>query len=173
MGVIEWTKRILTRFEEPLKHTGIFGVIGLPILRAIYEEFLLPNKDLTGHNKYPATVAKLLRIHTELCEFHKVKHIYYDLWDGRYLSFKASSYHEDSRNGQDVIDMGLPKEDSKFLVYSVRCASLRSIMDLAQAHANLQRQDTGANVSMFLLPIMKEFVLGITVVGGSKSALLI
>jgi len=23
---------------------------------------------------------ELLRIHAELCEFHKVKHIYYDLW---------------------------------------------------------------------------------------------
>ena len=47
---------------------------------AIYEEFLLQNKDLVGHNKYPATLVKLLRIHAELCEFHKVNRIYYDLW---------------------------------------------------------------------------------------------
>ena len=52
---------------------------GLPILRAIYEEFLPPNKDLAGHNKYPATVTELLCIHAELCEFHKVKHTYYEL----------------------------------------------------------------------------------------------
>ncbi|KAJ8445920.1 hypothetical protein Cgig2_009849 [Carnegiea gigantea] len=52
---------------------------GLPILGAIYEEFLPPNKDLVGHNKYPVIVAKLLRIHAELCKLHKVKHIYYDL----------------------------------------------------------------------------------------------
>jgi len=25
-------------------------------------------------------VIELLRIHAGLCEFHKVKHIYYDLW---------------------------------------------------------------------------------------------
>ena len=53
---------------------------GLPILRAIYEEFLPPNKDLTSHDKCPATVIELLCIHAELCEFHKAKHIYYDLW---------------------------------------------------------------------------------------------
>ena len=51
----------------------------VPILRDIYEEFLSQNKDLVGHNKYPTAVAELLRIHTELCEFHKAKYIYYDL----------------------------------------------------------------------------------------------
>ncbi|KAJ8432850.1 hypothetical protein Cgig2_024538 [Carnegiea gigantea] len=34
--------------------------------------------------------------------------------DGRYLSLRASSYNEDSRNGRDVIDIGLPDEDFKF-----------------------------------------------------------
>ncbi|KAJ8420265.1 hypothetical protein Cgig2_014313 [Carnegiea gigantea] len=53
---------------------------GLPILGDIYEEFLPQNKDLVDHNKYPAAIAELLRIHAELCEFHKAKHIYYDLW---------------------------------------------------------------------------------------------
>ncbi|KAJ8426820.1 hypothetical protein Cgig2_022601 [Carnegiea gigantea] len=113
---MEWTKRVLTRFEEPLKQASIFGVFpyhfdanvwrafyelwglyhgagkvaislydleqvgGLPILGDIYEEFLPQNKDLVGHNKYPTAVAELLRIHAELCEFHKAKHIYYDLW---------------------------------------------------------------------------------------------
>ena len=36
--------------------------------------------------------------------------------DGRYLSLRASSYREDSRNGRDVIDMGLPEEDFEFLL---------------------------------------------------------
>ncbi|KAJ8437261.1 hypothetical protein Cgig2_010086 [Carnegiea gigantea] len=111
IGVMEWTKRVLSHFKEPLKQAGIFGAVafcelwglltntlhhsagkvsislydlerieGLPILGAIYEEFLLLNKDLTGHNKYHATVAELLCIHAELCRFHKVNHIYYDLW---------------------------------------------------------------------------------------------
>ncbi|KAJ8436144.1 hypothetical protein Cgig2_033639 [Carnegiea gigantea] len=53
---------------------------GLPILGVIYQEFLPSNKDLTGHNKYPTTVAELLRVHAELCRFQNVDHIYYDLW---------------------------------------------------------------------------------------------
>ena len=125
---MEWTKRVLTRFEEPLKQAGIFGAVGVsqfsyhfdanvwrafcelwgsltntlyhgvdevgislfnlkrvrgsPIIGDIYEEFLPQNKDLVGHNKYPSTVTELLCIHAELCEFHKAKHIYYDLWLG-------------------------------------------------------------------------------------------
>jgi len=100
--------------------------------------------------------------------------------DGRYLSLRASSYRENSRNGQEVIDMGLPEEDSKFLSF-IRSAVLpvrvgaelilelyypnrfarqfgfvqgvpsnrltfiralrqqRRVMDLAQAHADIQR----------------------------------
>ncbi|KAJ8424737.1 hypothetical protein Cgig2_027770 [Carnegiea gigantea] len=42
---------------------------------------------------------------------------------GRYLSLRASSYREDSRNGRYVIDIGLPEEDSKFLL-SIRFAML-------------------------------------------------
>jgi len=106
---MEWTKRMLIRFEEPLKQAGIFGAVGvsqfsyhfdaniwrplcelrspltntlhhgagevsislydleriggLPILGAIYKELLPSNKDLTGHNKYPAIVVELLCIH--------------------------------------------------------------------------------------------------------------
>ncbi|KAJ8421650.1 hypothetical protein Cgig2_019223 [Carnegiea gigantea] len=117
---ISTTKRVLTRFEEPLKQAGIFGAIdvsqfsyhfdanvwqafcelwgpltntlhhgagevnislydlerigGLPTFEAVYEEFLSPNKDLTGHNKYPATVAKLLPIHAELCSRFGLPH---------------------------------------------------------------------------------------------------
>ena len=66
---------------------------GLPILGAIYEEFLSSNKDLTDHNKYPGIVTKLLRIHAELCKFHNVDHIYYDLcldhFYGEYLVYFA------------------------------------------------------------------------------------
>ena len=66
---------------------------GLPILVAIYEEFLPPNKGLICHIKYPATVVELLCIHAELCEFHKVKHIYYNHWldhfYGEYLVYFA------------------------------------------------------------------------------------
>ena len=52
---------------------------GLSTLGATYEEFLPLNKDWADHNKYPTTIVELLHIHAELCEFHKVKHIYYDL----------------------------------------------------------------------------------------------
>ncbi|KAJ8443398.1 hypothetical protein Cgig2_018831 [Carnegiea gigantea] len=30
LGVMEWTKRVLTRYEEPLKQAGVFGAIGVP-----------------------------------------------------------------------------------------------------------------------------------------------
>ncbi|KAJ8423940.1 hypothetical protein Cgig2_008567 [Carnegiea gigantea] len=53
-----------------------FTIGDLHILRAIYEELLPSNEDLVGHNKYPATVAELMRIHAELCEFHKLDHFY-------------------------------------------------------------------------------------------------
>ncbi|KAJ8431213.1 LOW QUALITY PROTEIN: hypothetical protein Cgig2_016772 [Carnegiea gigantea] len=58
-------------FGEPLKQTDIFGAVigisphdldqfgGLPILGAIYEEFLPPNKDLIDHNKYHSTIIDL------------------------------------------------------------------------------------------------------------------
>ena len=43
--------------------------------------------------------------------------------DGKYLSLRASSYREDSHNGRDIIDMGLPDEDRKFLL-SIRSSVL-------------------------------------------------
>ena len=46
----------------------------------MYEEFLPLNKDLAEHNKYPVVAIELLHIHAELCKFHNVGHIYYDLW---------------------------------------------------------------------------------------------
>ncbi|KAJ8422646.1 LOW QUALITY PROTEIN: hypothetical protein Cgig2_030325 [Carnegiea gigantea] len=53
---------------------------GLPVLGAVYEEFLAPNKDRADDNKYPATVVELLRIHAELCKFHNFGHSYYIIW---------------------------------------------------------------------------------------------
>ncbi|KAJ8430068.1 hypothetical protein Cgig2_028780 [Carnegiea gigantea] len=80
-------------FSDPLTNTlphgaGEVGISlydlewigGLPILGDIYEEFLPQNEDLAGYCKYFGSVAELLRIHAALCEFHKAKHIYYDLW---------------------------------------------------------------------------------------------
>ncbi|KAJ8435463.1 hypothetical protein Cgig2_021096 [Carnegiea gigantea] len=69
--------------------------------------------------------------------------------DGRYLSLRASSYREDSHNGRDVIDMGLSNEDFKFLLSIRALRQQRSIMDLGQAHADLQRRDT---VAKFYVP---------------------
>ncbi|KAJ8438098.1 hypothetical protein Cgig2_015355 [Carnegiea gigantea] len=66
--------------------------------------------------------------------------------DGRYISLIASFHCEDSRNDRDVIDMGLPDEDFKFLlsIWSSVLPQQRSIMELTHAHADLQRRDTGA-----------------------------
>ncbi|KAJ8425005.1 hypothetical protein Cgig2_025384 [Carnegiea gigantea] len=78
----------------------------LPILGDIYEEFLPQEKDLVGHNKYPTTVAKLLRIHAELCEFHKAKHIYYDLWlDHFYREYLVYfAYGEQTDSGKEKVE---------------------------------------------------------------------
>ncbi|KAJ8431973.1 hypothetical protein Cgig2_026999 [Carnegiea gigantea] len=92
IGVMEWTKQVLVRFKEPSKQASKFGIAGrafcklwgpltnalhhgageseLVVLKAIYKEFLPPNKDLDDYNKYPTTVVELLSIHAELCKFH-------------------------------------------------------------------------------------------------------
>jgi len=43
--------------------------------------------------------------------------------DGRYLSLRVSPYRDDSHNGRDVIDLGLPDKDFKFLL-SIRSSVL-------------------------------------------------
>ncbi|KAJ8436511.1 hypothetical protein Cgig2_003209 [Carnegiea gigantea] len=53
---------------------------GLPILGDVYEEFLPPNEDLMDAEKFPPTVLELLRIHAELCRFHKSNHVYWNWW---------------------------------------------------------------------------------------------
>ena len=53
---------------------------GLPILGDAYEEFLPPNEDLMDAEKFSPTVLELLRIHAELCRFHKSNHVYWNWW---------------------------------------------------------------------------------------------
>ncbi|KAJ8432495.1 hypothetical protein Cgig2_003572 [Carnegiea gigantea] len=49
-------------------------ITGLLILGDVYEEFLPHNDDLMGDGKFSPTVLELLRIHVELCHFHKSNH---------------------------------------------------------------------------------------------------
>ncbi|KAJ8433640.1 hypothetical protein Cgig2_026820 [Carnegiea gigantea] len=99
--------------------------------------------------------------------YPQARHIFRD---GRYLSLRASSYREDSRNGRDSIrsaalpvrvgaelilepyypnrfahqfgfDQGVP---SNLLGFIRALRQQRSVMNLAQAHADLQRRDTRA-----------------------------
>ncbi|KAJ8437732.1 hypothetical protein Cgig2_001079 [Carnegiea gigantea] len=134
---------------------------------------------------YPDDIPSLVYYASMLSSKLSLPHARHIFRDGRYLSLKASSHHEDSHNGRDVTDMGLPNEDFKFLwsiwssvlpirvgaelllepYYPSRFAcqfgfdqgvpsnrlsfsrSLRhqqSIMDLAQASAELQRRYTRA-----------------------------
>ncbi|KAJ8448608.1 LOW QUALITY PROTEIN: hypothetical protein Cgig2_010495 [Carnegiea gigantea] len=53
---------------------------GLPILGDVYEEFLPPNEDLMDAKRFSPTVLELLRIHAELCRFHKSNHIHWNWW---------------------------------------------------------------------------------------------
>ena len=85
--------------------TGKVGILlydleridGLPVLGAIYNEFLPPNKDLAYYNKYPAPVVELLYIHAELCKFQNVGHIYYDLWLDHFTENLWSTLHMGSK----------------------------------------------------------------------------
>ncbi|KAJ8419873.1 LOW QUALITY PROTEIN: hypothetical protein Cgig2_000266 [Carnegiea gigantea] len=75
--------RAFCEFWGPLTNTFHHGHCwsGLEVYPLLELEVFLPlNKDLAEHNKYPAIVIKLLRIHAELCKFHNAGHIYYDLW---------------------------------------------------------------------------------------------
>ncbi|KAJ8447932.1 hypothetical protein Cgig2_012067 [Carnegiea gigantea] len=146
-GLMEWTKRVLVRFEEPLQQAGICGAIGVSqfpyhfetnVWRTFYElwspltnalhhgagEVVYPFLELhtmnsylqmAYHNKYPTTVVKLLRIHAELCKFHKVGHIYYDLWLGHFyrecLVHFAYGEQTDSERGKVE-----PKKRSPFRI---------------------------------------------------------
>ncbi|KAJ8426541.1 hypothetical protein Cgig2_002061 [Carnegiea gigantea] len=95
---------------------------------------------------FPTLVCYVGLLGNKLSLLH-ARHIFRD---GRYLSFRASSYHEDSRNGRDVIDMGLPEEDSKFLL-SIRSAvllvllkaegKLKSSLDLKKKEAEQVKAD--------------------------------
>ncbi|KAJ8439083.1 hypothetical protein Cgig2_009226 [Carnegiea gigantea] len=58
----------------------------------------------------PGHFPTMLGSKLSLCQ---AKHI---LRDGRYLSLRSSTFYEDSRNGQDAINKGLPDEDFKFLL---------------------------------------------------------
>ncbi|KAJ8420012.1 hypothetical protein Cgig2_028730 [Carnegiea gigantea] len=71
----------------------------------------------------------------------QLRHVF---MDGRHLSLRASSYREESRNDRDVMNMGLSDKNFKFLL-SIR-PSQRSIIDLAEPHADIQRRDIEANL---------------------------
>lgn len=53
---------------------------GLPILGRPYEEFVPVNSELCSNGPYPPTITELLRIHSQLCSFHKKAFIYWDQW---------------------------------------------------------------------------------------------
>ncbi|KAJ8444879.1 hypothetical protein Cgig2_029810 [Carnegiea gigantea] len=84
--VMEWTKRFLNHFDA-----NLWWILGST------NQYSSPWCG-RSHNKYPAAVAELLRIHTELCEFHKAKHIYHDLWLDHFCCMAI--YFDEIQNGQ-------------------------------------------------------------------------
>ncbi|KAJ8430765.1 LOW QUALITY PROTEIN: hypothetical protein Cgig2_017078 [Carnegiea gigantea] len=67
-----------------------------------------PDTDCLGD--FP-TLIRYAGLHGSKLSLPQARHIFRD---GRYLSLRAGSYCEDSCNGRDVIDMGLPAEDFNF-----------------------------------------------------------
>ncbi|KAJ8427015.1 LOW QUALITY PROTEIN: hypothetical protein Cgig2_013333 [Carnegiea gigantea] len=51
-------------------------ISGLSVISDVYEEFLPCNDLLCDPTKYPPTVAELLRIHAELCQFYKCDYVF-------------------------------------------------------------------------------------------------
>ncbi|KAJ8428043.1 hypothetical protein Cgig2_007620 [Carnegiea gigantea] len=85
--------------------------------------------------------------------------------DRRYLSLRDSSYREDSRNGEDVIDMGLLDEDFKFFL-SIRSSILpaqpsdsKGMQWILHKPMLIFKGEIEGLSSMFLLPIVKEELL--------------
>ncbi|KAJ8429262.1 LOW QUALITY PROTEIN: hypothetical protein Cgig2_027543 [Carnegiea gigantea] len=133
--VIEWTKRVLTSFEEPLKQAGIFGAVCVSQFsyhfdRNAWRPFVnfeamnffgsnsswlhlswlgrgwlvelfpslyrhRPDSDCPGDFSRLVYDAGLLGSKLSLPQ---ARHVFRD---GGYLSLRAHSYHEDSRNGRD------------------------------------------------------------------------
>ncbi|KAJ8426000.1 hypothetical protein Cgig2_006250 [Carnegiea gigantea] len=125
---------------------------GLPSLGDIYEEFLSQNKDLVGYNKYPTAVTELLPIHAELCEFHKAKHNYSDLWLDHfyreYLMYFAYGQQTDSK---------------KEKVETKKRSSLRILHQKRMAYFNITAEGELAAflafwLSRFVLPHDKEVI---------------
>ncbi|KAJ8430481.1 hypothetical protein Cgig2_021727 [Carnegiea gigantea] len=63
-------------------------------------------------NDFPSLVCYVGLLGNKL-SLPQARHIFSD---ARYLSLRASSYYEDSHNGRDVIDIGIPDGDLKFLL---------------------------------------------------------
>jgi len=55
-------------------------ISGLPVIGDVYEEFLPRSDILCDPTKYPSIVTELLRIHVELCRFHKREYIFCNCW---------------------------------------------------------------------------------------------
>ncbi|CAB4316426.1 unnamed protein product [Prunus armeniaca] len=62
---------------------------GLPILGLPYDEFIPLNNKLCREDLYPSTVGELLRIHSQLCIFHKKEQVFHDQWSQHFSQGEA------------------------------------------------------------------------------------
>ncbi|CAB4308903.1 unnamed protein product [Prunus armeniaca] len=84
---------------------------GLPILGLPYDEFIPLNKELCREDLYPSTVGELLKIHAQLCVFHKKGQVFHDQWIEHF--FRGEAIYGAAGNNNNII----PKhkaEDLKF-----------------------------------------------------------
>ncbi|KAJ8431702.1 hypothetical protein Cgig2_022324 [Carnegiea gigantea] len=128
--------------EEPLKQVGIFGAVGIsqfpyhfdansPLTNTLHHgtgEVGISLYDLEQIGSLPILGALLL-IHTKLCEFHKVKHTYYDLWlDHFYREYMVFfAYREQTNSEKEKVET--KKRGSLHISRQERMADLNVIAE--------------------------------------------
>ncbi|KAJ8428861.1 hypothetical protein Cgig2_010803 [Carnegiea gigantea] len=138
---MEWTKQVLVYFKEPLQHVVlgyIYHDLGEVVCHPDHPSkanIIFPNHYVIGWlaELFPSLYRRRLdgdcpSDFATNFHYHKCDTFFRD---GRYLSLRPSSHHEDSHNGQDVIHMGLLDSDFKFLL------SIRSSVLLVHIEAKL------------------------------------
>ncbi|KAI5316830.1 hypothetical protein L3X38_036537 [Prunus dulcis] len=84
---------------------------GLPILGLPYDEFIPLNRELCREDLYPSTTGELLKIHAQLCVFHKKGQVFHDQWIEHF--FRGEAIYGAAGNKNNIV----PKHKAKDLKF--------------------------------------------------------
>ncbi|XP_020411123.1 uncharacterized protein LOC109946775 [Prunus persica] len=74
---------------------------GLPILGLPYDEFIPLNRELCREDLYPSTIGELLKIHAQLCVFHKKGQVFHDQWIEHF--FRGEAIYGAAGNKNNIV----------------------------------------------------------------------